>query len=292
MLATDLALALDPVRLSERAGLAPDAWQRDVLRSQDRQTILLCSRQAGKSTVSAVLAVHEAVYRAASLILVLSPSLRQSQELFRKVLDVYRSLDHSVPASAETKLTLELDNGSRIVSLPGKEATIRGYSGVTLLIEDEASRVPDALYLAIRPMLAVSAGRIVLLSTPFGKRGHFYQTWTGDDPDWQRVKVPGTDVPRIPAAWLAAERARVGDWWFSQEYLCQFVDDQSQLIGSEAIAAAADARIRPLWMSGGWEGIDDADHAGDAGDSGHPVGAGEAGGDDGGLGRRIGPWPE
>ena len=238
MIAADLAIAIDPVRLAERAGLAPDAWQRHVLRSTDRQTILLCSRQAGKSTVSAVLAVHEAVFRAASLILLLSPSLRQSQELFRKCLDVFGSLDRAVPATAETRLTLELDNGSRIVSLPGKEATIRGYSGVSLLIEDEAARVPDTLYQAVRPMLAVSAGRIVLLSTPFGKRGHFYQTWTEGGPDWQRVMVPADDVTRISAVWLAAERARIGDWWYRQEYGCQFVDTDSQVFSTDLITGA------------------------------------------------------
>jgi hypothetical protein len=55
------------------------------------------------------------------------------------------------------------------------EATIRGFSGVAPLIVDEASRVSDELYQAIRPMLAASGGEILLLSTPFGKRG--FQTY-------------------------------------------------------------------------------------------------------------------
>jgi hypothetical protein len=246
MIAADLAAALDPVRLAERAGLAPDRWQRDVLRSHDRQTILLCSRQSGKSTVAAVMAAHTAVYRAASLVLLLSPSLRQSQELFRKVLDCYRALDRPVPTSAETKLTLELDNGSRIISLPGKESTIRGFSGVDLLIEDEASRVPDALYQTIRPMLAVSGGRIVLLSTAHGKRGHFHAVWTGDDPTWQRVKITAADCPRIPADWLEAERRRIGAWWFDQEYRCAFVDTEDQVFSTELITRALSHETPPL----------------------------------------------
>ncbi len=238
MIAADLAAALDPVTLARWAGLDPDPWQRDVLRSRDRQTILLCSRQSGKSTVSAVMAVHEAAYRDAALVLLLSPSLRQSQELFRKCLDTYHALGRVAPPSAETKLTLELDNGSRIVSLPGKEATIRGFSGVTLLIVDEASRVPDALYQSVRPMLAVSGGRIVLLSTPFGRRGFFFREWTEGGPGWQRVQVTAHDCPRIPADWLAAERERIGAWWHDQEYLCRFVDTDDQVFGSELIAGA------------------------------------------------------
>ncbi len=74
-------------------------------------------------------------------------------------------------------MTLRLENGSRIVSLPGTEGTVRGFSGVALLIVDEASRVDDALYHAVRPMLAVSHGKLVLLSTPWGKRGFFYREW-------------------------------------------------------------------------------------------------------------------
>jgi len=247
VIASNLAMALDPVRLAERAGLAPDAWQATVLRSTDRQTILLCSRQAGKSTVSAVLAVHEAVYRAASLILLLSPSLRQSQELFRKCLDVYGSLDRTVPATAETRLSLELDNGSRIISLPGTEMTIRGFSGVSLLLVDEASRVEDALYQAVRPMLAVSGGRVVLLSTPFGQRGFFHHEWTEGGPAWQRVRVPAADVPRISAAWLAQERAQIPDMFFRSEYLCEFVSSLDSVFRFDDITAAIDPTIAPLF---------------------------------------------
>ncbi len=78
-----------------------------------------------------------------------------------------------MPAESETALTLTLDNGNRIVSLPGKEGTIRGYSGARLIVVDEASRVPKDLYVSARPMLVVSGGRLALLSTPFGTRGFF-----------------------------------------------------------------------------------------------------------------------
>jgi Helicase len=170
-LARDLALALDPAALIEQAGLAPDPWQCDFLRSAAKRQLLLCSRQSGKSMVTGVLALHTALYDSPALILLLSPTLRQSQELFRKVVDAYRSLDDTVPPEQESALRLELTNGSRIICLSGKEDTIRGYSGVQLLVVDEAARVPDTLYYAIRPMLAVSGGRLVCLSTPFGKRG-------------------------------------------------------------------------------------------------------------------------
>ncbi len=157
-LAADLALALDPVLLAEAAGLTPDPWQAAVLRSSAPRVLLNVTRQGGKSTITAVLAVHDALYTPDRLVLLLSPSLRQSSELFKKVLLVYQAAGRPVAAVTETALHLALANGSRIVALPGKEETIRGFSGVTRLIVDEAARVPDALYYAVRPMLAVSGG--------------------------------------------------------------------------------------------------------------------------------------
>jgi hypothetical protein len=170
-LAEDLKLALDRVSFARALGLEPDGWQEELLRSTSDRVLLNCCRQSGKSTISGVIALHRALYYPSSLVLCLAPALRQSQELFGKVLGFYRDLERPVPAYAERKLSLELENGSRIVTLLGTEKTIRGFSGAALLIVDEAARVDDALYYAVRPMLAVSGGALMMLSTPYGKRG-------------------------------------------------------------------------------------------------------------------------
>jgi hypothetical protein len=248
LMATRLSIeATDAVMFAERAGFEPDAWQRDALRSKARQTILLCSRQSGKSTTTALLGLHCALYNENALVLLLAPALRQSQELFAKLKTPINALP-TLPATIieESALRLRFSNGSRIISLPGDERTIRGYSGVSLLVVDEASRVPDSLYYAVRPMLAVSKGRIVLLSTPFGKRGFFYHEWVEGGDDWKRVKVTANDCPRISPEWLEQERRTIGDWWHAQEYLCQFVDTLDQVFASAHIEAALDPGIKPL----------------------------------------------
>ncbi len=213
-----------PVALAACAGITLDPWQEEMVSSTASRLLLNCSRQVGKSTTTGVLATYTALHKK-SLVLLLSPSLRQSQELFRKCLEVYRASGRPVPANAENALSLELDTGSRIVSLPGKEGTIRGMSGVDLLIIDEGSRVPDALYKSVRPMLAVSNGRLVLLSSPFGTRGFFYEEWKRRE-HWHYFEVPATACPRISQEFLAEERESMGDWWFQQEYMCQFMDAQ------------------------------------------------------------------
>jgi hypothetical protein len=107
-LAGDLKLALDRVSFARALGLEPDPWQEDLLRSTSDRVLLNCCRQSGKSTMSGLIALHRALYHPGSLILCLAPALRQSQELFGKVLGFYRDLDRPIPAQAERKLSLEL----------------------------------------------------------------------------------------------------------------------------------------------------------------------------------------
>src|SRR5215216_3882235 len=126
-LAEDLKLALDRVRFARVLGLEPDPWQEDLLRSTSDRVLLNCCRQSGKSIMSGLIALHRALYHPGSLILCLAPALRQSQELFGKVLGFYRDLGRPILPQAERKLSLELENGSRIVTLPGTEKTIRGF---------------------------------------------------------------------------------------------------------------------------------------------------------------------
>lgn len=236
-----LRRALDPVVLALDAGMEPDGWQRDVLRSGSPRMLLNCSRQSGKSTVAGVLGAHKAAYSPGSLTLLLSPSQRQSAELFSKCKAALPTRPES-----ESALRLELANGSRVISLPGTEKTVRGYSGVDLLIVDEAARVEDALVSAIRPMLAVSGGRLVMLSTPWGKRGVFFREWS-EGVGWERYEITAHDCPRISAAFLAEERRTLGDRWYRQEYMCSFEETEDSVFASDAIAMAIDPTIAPLF---------------------------------------------
>ena len=247
-LAADLTLALDPAEVFRRAVGEPDLWQAKVLRSGSPRILLLCARQTGKSTTTAALALYEALYCPGALVLLVSPSLRQSQELFRKVTGLYETLARPVPEAERSALRLELANGSRLVSLPGSEKTVRGFSSVTLAVVDEAARVPDDLYRAVRPMLAVSGGRLVALSTPFGKRGWFHNEWTDAENDWIRVRVPATECSRISPDFLRNERMSLGQWWYRQEYECSFEDAIDTVFRYEDIHAALVDDVKPLWF--------------------------------------------
>jgi hypothetical protein len=202
-------------------GLEPDPWQIEVLEAGHVRLLLNCCRQAGKSTVVALLGLVEALFVPATKVLLVSRSLRQSAELFRIVTDFYQRLGSPLKERLNAG-ELRLSNLSRVVCLPCKEETIRGFSRVSLLIIDEAARVPDDLYRAVRPMLAVSNGRLICLSTPYGKRGFFHQAWTNGGVDWARIEVPAERIGRISPEFLAGERRAMGASWFRQEYGCSF----------------------------------------------------------------------
>jgi hypothetical protein len=237
----------DPARVLKDAGMTPDPWQAKLLRTTWRRGLLLCSRQAGKSQVAGALALGEALIRPHSLVLLLSPTLRQSGELFRdKLLPLWRGLGRPMLDRRPTQLSLELSNGSRIVSLPGEEGSIRSFSGVRLLVVDEAARVPDDLYKSVRPMLAVSNGRLLCMSTPFGKRGFFYEEWTSTR-TWERVKITALECPRITKAFLAEERETLGERWFNQEYMCSFEEMIGAVFRQVDIDAAFDPTVMPLF---------------------------------------------
>jgi hypothetical protein len=229
-----------------KLGFQADAMQQEVLRAGQRRGLLNCTRQWGKSTVTAAKAIHQAIHFAESLTLVVSPSLRQSGEFLRKATGFARKLGIRPKGDGDNEISLELPNRSRIVGLPGSEATVRGFSAVSLLLVDEASRVSDDLYLAIRPMLAVSDGALWLMSTPYGKRGFFYEAWANGGPEWTRIRAAATECPRIGQKFLEEERATMGERWYRQEYLCEFEEAVSGVFSRDLVEGAVNEDVEPL----------------------------------------------
>jgi len=250
-LATDLEELLDPVASARKIGFEPDPWQRRVLETTKRQTIILCSRQSGKSTSSAFKAIDAAAKLPNFTCLIISPGERQSGLTLKKAKQFYRQMGEPVGRTKWNEFSIEFENGSGIFALPGSEDTIRGFSAVNMILVDEASRVPDATIHAVSPMLAVSNGEIILMSTPFGKRGYFYEQWIASqhDPAWERIgPIVATDIPRISAEFLASEQKTLPRLWYQQEYFCQFLDGIANVFSlDEIMRAMEDTTVAPLF---------------------------------------------
>ena len=248
MLATDLSSALDPVLFANDCGLLPDPWQAKLLQERPARSLLLCSRQSGKSTITALLALWTAIYEPPALVLLLSPSQRQSGELFRTVIGFHSKLEGAPRLTSESTLRAELENGSRIIALPGTERTVRGYAAADLLVIDEAARVEDDLLAAVRPMMATkSQGRLIALTTPAGQRGWFFSSWSKGE-EWARVKVAARDCPRISKEFLDEELRELGAARFSEEYELEFRDDLEAVFPVAVIERAFSNEVAPLWQ--------------------------------------------
>jgi hypothetical protein len=246
--------ALNPLRFArECLGFHPDAPQARILeRALDFHRIgLNCSRQWGRSTVAAVLAVYQMVTQEGVTVLVVGPSQRQAGETVEKARKFLRRMGlKRLPGDGVNDISAVLPNGSRIVALPAKEATIRGFSAVSMLIIDEAARVPDEIFQALLPSLAVSGGDLVMMSTPRGKRGRFFREMTAAENErtWLRHTGPVTECERIPKEFLEQERME-GDTYFLTEYMCEFVETGKYLLDEALVRGMVNKNEEP-WRLG------------------------------------------
>jgi len=237
----------DRVAFAERLLPSLDPWQRDLLRSDAKRVILACGRQVGKSTLCSIAALHRALYYPGSLVLVVSPTLRQSSELTAKIIAFYKQLGKPVPAVTERKLSLELSNGSRVITLPGDADNVRGFSAPSLVLLDEAAFVPDEMYFALKPMLSVSSGALYLLSSPHGRAGAFYEEWENGGDAWERYRITAAECPRISEEYLASEKAALPWWIFQQEYMAEFTETQDSLFRYEDVMKSIRSDVTPLF---------------------------------------------
>lgn len=244
----DIAYALNPVLWCEEViRFKPDPWQAAMLMSNKRRFLLLCSRQAGKSTVVSLRALWHALYHPCSLILIASPTERQSKILFMKIKDFYRLIPNQPKLPEDNKLSMTLDNGSWIQAIPGNNpGNVRGYSAPALVIEDESAQCSDELFTALLPMVSTNDGQVILLSSPFGKRGHFYNSYSNPEIEWERIKITAHDCPRISPEFLEEQRKLMTEMEWRSEFFCSFEDTINSVFSSDLLYSACDDDLPPL----------------------------------------------
>lgn len=225
----------DPVAFArEELAFTPDEKQENALRFAKDRIILNWARQRGKSDIVALRGLHRAIFYPRSMILIVSASEDQALEVMRKVNVHRRKIRLDARPLEDNKGSLELANHSRIIALPASVGTIRGYSAVDLLIEDEAGEVPDDLHETIKPMLQVSNGTMFLMGTPKGPKGHFARIWHDGGDEWEKSKSTAWENPRVRKEKLEREKIHCEKMgkalWFQQEYECAFIATGAGLV--------------------------------------------------------------
>lgn len=244
---------LTPLALSRQLlDFEPDETQTALLATTSPYVLLNCHRQWGKTTFTAIRALHQAMAQPRQNILVISPTLRQSHLLTTRCREFARQLRLPFSTDGTNPCSLLLPNGSLILALPAHPDHARGFSA-HLLIIDEASRVSDEVFSAVTPLIAATQGHLWLLSTPLGKQGFFYREFIAKDTPthpWFRLTAPAAGPRasgRIPAAFIAAERQRKTSQQFAEEYLCDFTTGERTVFSEDVIAQAFSPLVLPFY---------------------------------------------
>lgn len=267
-IAEQLAASIDPFRYLQSLSFTAFDWQKEALRPGITRLILLCARQSGKSTIIAAKVVHRAKYFPGSLIMLFAPTQDQAMELMNRI-SVLMSQDPEIILVRDSTETKKLLNGSRIKAFTASPKSARGYSDPDIIVFDESAQVDDELYLTVRPMMTGGKTDLILLSTPYGKGGFFYQTWTKVSDRWVKVLVRPIDIlheidpqkypvfdlvkwtaqqlelgikayvsPRHKRDFLLEEFDTMGEHWYKQEYGCEFLDPIDNAFNMDSVMRA------------------------------------------------------
>jgi hypothetical protein len=179
---------------------------------------VLTARQVGKTTAAAWAIGHTMLFSPGSLSVIACPAQRQSAEAVRRVKVILLQL--GITLKVDNTYGLELENGSRVLALPGSDDSIRGLTVDGWIVADEAARLSDALIAALRPMRARRPeARFVMLSTAWSRTDPFWTVWASDDPDWLKLKATADVVDIYSQSFLDQERRQLGEIAFNREYL-------------------------------------------------------------------------
>lgn len=245
-----LTVSLDPVERFRLAIGEPDAWQMELLRTnpkhyeEDRMVLALCGRQSGKSTTCGCLAYDD--FSMGKTVILTAPSMRQSTELFRRILEFKNTDPFCPPIVRQTPTELEAhpSHGGRIIVVPATDQA-RGMTADTILA-DEACFLDDDALIAFFPMRK-EAGRIFLLSTPNLRQGYFYDTWTSNK-CVRRITARSIDIERRRAQ-VEFDRATMSETTFRREHLCEFVGSGTPLLSWDTLERASNTEVQALCLT-------------------------------------------
>ncbi|MBO8442610.1 MAG: hypothetical protein IAC42_02460 [Spirochaetes bacterium] len=265
---------LDCAFYLQSIGFSVFKWQQAVLNDKGKRKVILAARQSGKSTIVAGKIVHIARFEPGSLCIIGAPTENQAAETMHKVLSFMRA-DPDYPATRKCSIEeVELENGSRIIVRTAKSDTFRGYSKPRVILLDEASRIEEEAYISgARPMLTDNPdGELIIISTPNGQQGFFYNAFFSTLGNWSKYLVRSPYQPVLgndgmytldeytkdPKFWRQQQAeqnvhayfsprhkdygfqleqlSEMGRRQYQQEYCCDFVEAAGQVFTYDEIA--------------------------------------------------------
>ena len=219
--------------IEKKLDIKLDLWQKRII-IHDGDIQLRLGRQTGKTTGVAIKIWEIAINNPNKTYLVMAASLRQSGWLYDKIIGLFANHSEDMIVGEPTRTKIVLTNGTTIYCVPAGRTgyTVRGYT-IDGLIVDEAAYVPDPVWDAVIPMLATTNGWQIILGTPFGKAGYYYDC--EKDPDFLHIHRSSELCPRIPKSFLQKQKETRSRLYYKREYLAEYTSDDTQLFPYELI---------------------------------------------------------
>jgi len=226
-------------------GFPPFVYQAEFLKMKEKRIAFRSGRQVGKTEMVAAKALWYAYNKPRQTILIVAPTLRQANIVFRRI-KTYVATNKDIfgeKLEKNTQTEMWLPNGSQIICLPsGKQSgdNIRGFPA-NLIIFDEASYVDEEAFAAIDPSLAATRGDLILVSTPKAQYGFFYDAFRPDS-EFKTMHIKSEDCPNITKEWLEKKRKepRMTENEFRREYLGEFTSSADNMFRREDLKFCMD----------------------------------------------------
>jgi len=230
-------------------------YQKEIFEGIEKHkySVILAARQTGKSFIVSLWAFFRALEIPNHTILVISPSERQSKNLIDKVkmhIQAIKNIKYEIVEDTKlNSLEIKFPNNSKIVALPSKPETVRGFSGDVIMDEAAFFEQGMEVYKAVFPTITRKPEyKLIAISTPKGKTDLFYYLWTIAEENnelWFKYKLTIFDAVEKGLD-VDIDNLRQGikdeDAWRT-EYLCEFIDELGSILTYELIQSCEEENI-------------------------------------------------
>ena len=251
-------------------GVQPFSYQKGFMDEDHDRKQFVAGRQVGKSRTCAWIALHKAITREGAMVLITAKSRRQATELFNQIKEELRIAESNnsltetdFGITRDTRTEINFDNGSRIKVVPiGNDGSnIRTYSADVIIV-DEAAFIDEQVFQEVlTPMLAVTDGDFVIISTPYGKQGFFWKK--KNDDDWYTQQVSSWDNPKIDDDFIDKQREQLTSLQFKQEIRGEFDEETNSAFPSRDVLSCMSPTVTENKDAQKYLSVDPARHGGD-----------------------------
>ena len=215
----------------------PHINQQKILECEKRFIVVMCGRRFGKSELSQIIGIKEAI--TGGQVAYITPTYKLAKAFFERLTAAlpFKNNISNLKIYCPNNGSIEFYTGERLDNLRGRK--------FHLVIIDEAAFIPDlesGWQNSIRPTLTDYEGKAVFLSTPRGKNFFYSMFMKQGEVDWQSFKFTTYDNPYINTKEIDEAKLQLPEVVFEQEYLANPAENSANPFGNAYIKNC----IRPI----------------------------------------------